>query len=256
MNNNKKFNLATAATMSAAALFAAAPASAGSLDFTGGANFGTCDGAITCTVNGFTLTAGETGDSPFSGDGATLAEKEVNGVYGLGVQHSPGGSNGGGSQLEVDRYETLSIDFKESIVKSLDLVFLYEAGPNTTHFGDALNEVASVVAGGFTGTLTVLDELTAEWSWNGITQTVSAKSNADGTGGGWFSISNPFDDVKVSSVELLAEPGEPANPLLTGERSDYSLGGIATVPEPTAVIGLGALALSAFGLRKGKESAA
>ncbi|MGF1457759.1 MAG: PEP-CTERM sorting domain-containing protein [Leptolyngbyaceae cyanobacterium] len=251
-------NFAALAGLAAGATVAlvAAPANAASINFTGGSNFGTCtDRATSCTENGFTFTADNNPDAPLGTP--FLQTKTESGVSGLGISRENGSEDSGGNGViaEIDYYETLGIGFEETIVRSLDLVFLYQAG----EFSDNANEKATVKAGGGIGTLLVTGATTAEWSWtNGtesVSQTVDAKSPATNPGGGWFSILNPFDGVEVSSVDLLVDME--TSDAHSGKFSDYSLGGITTVPEPATLLGLGAVAVGAFtGLRGSKKAKA
>lgn len=182
------------------------------------------------TADGITLTAGP--------NDAVLTLKEVNGVKGVGVFHDV---HPEGSIQEIDYDESLMLSFSESIVKSLDLSFLYKAKtPGEFVFGDVVNEVAKItasgVSGNLTGYLTVQGDTSATWSLGG---NVINLSPSNGDGGGWYSIANPFGDLAVTSVKFTS-------PLEAGQNytySDFAVSGstIAPVPEPSLLIGLSTL---------------
>lgn len=193
------------------------------------------------TADGFLLEAGP--------NGAKLTTKQVNGVKGTGVYfHSS--AAGEGSQQEIDHGESLTLSVLKgpSVLKSLDLAFLYKKGNYNVAFGDIVNEVAQVTAGGITGTLKVLSDTTAEWKWGDILQTINAVSPSNSTGGGWYSIANPFGDAKVDTVVLTSstETGT------SHKYSDFALVG-ATVPEPATIAGLGLVAGALFTARRRKN---
>jgi hypothetical protein len=193
------------------------------------------------TADGFLLEAG---------DGGKLTTKEVNGVKATGVYlHSS--KDGKGSQQEIDHGETLTLSLLKgpSILKSLDLAFLYKEGNTTVAFGDKVNEIAQITAGGITGTLKVLSDTTAEWKWGVIEQTLTALSPSNSTGGGWYSIANPFGDLKVDKV-VFTSPAETGG--TSYHYSDYALVG-ATVPEPATIAGLGLVAGALFTARRRKS---
>ncbi|MEP0865237.1 PEP-CTERM sorting domain-containing protein [Funiculus sociatus GB2-A5] len=247
---------------SSALALSVAPAQA--FNFNSGADLGTCAavplenlgnntasaGPTSCTTaDGITLTAGAT--NPVSG-GAKLTKKEVNGVKGVGVYNDSSKANLG-SQQETDFGETLTLSVeKPTIFESLDLSFLYQKG----EFGDFLNEVAQVTAGGFTGTLKVLSATQAQWNWNGIEQLVTALSPSNKSGGGLYSIVNPFGNTAVSSI-VLTSPQEAGR---SYRYSDFALAGAktasASVPEPTTLAGLGLVGGLLVASRRRKRSQA
>jgi hypothetical protein len=201
------------------------------------------------TADGITLTAGAT--NPVSG-GAKLTKKEVNGVMGVGVYNDSSKANLG-SQQEIDFGETLTLSVKKpTIFESLDLSFLYKKG----EIGDLLNEVAQVTAGGVTGTLKVLSATQAQWNWNGIAQLVTALSPSNKSGGGLYSILNPFGNTAVSSI-VLTSPQEAGR---SYRYSDFALAGAktasASVPEPTTLAGLGLVGGLLVASRRRKRSQA
>ncbi|MEC4986655.1 MAG: PEP-CTERM sorting domain-containing protein [Oscillatoria sp. PMC 1068.18] len=223
---------------------------ANAFSFNGGTDLGSCSAipienvgtgtpsstVSTCTTDdGFTLTANT---------GGVLTGKTVNGVTGVGIYRDES-SAGEGSQQEVDFGEELLLTLDEATaLQSLDIAFLYKEGNFSKAFGDFVDEVAQITANGITGTLQVIDAFTAVWNWDGISQIVNATSPANSSGGGLWSITNPFGDIKVASVSLTSpqEAGE------SFRYSDYAIAGAEKVPEPATVAGLalvaGALAVS------------
>jgi len=237
------FGLMTGSTLALSMM----PAQA--FNFTSGTALGTCDPISeytmkSCTTDdGFTLNVTKNGT--VGSLGGFLAEKTVNGVTGVGVY---GDDHPNGSIEEIDYGEELALAIDQpSILNSLDLGFLYRPPV----FQDQLNEIAEVSAGGITGTLTVLTSTTAEWKWNGITQMLTALSNSDENGGGWYRIFNPFGTTAVTEVRL-------AGALPEGDyvKRDFSLVGAEKVPEPATLAGLGLVggALVASRRRKNRKA--
>ncbi len=243
-------------------IFALGTAPATAFSFNSGTDLGSC-GSIpletlsstgtsvstvsSCTTaDGITLTAGP--------DDAVMTLKEVNGVKGVGVFHD---LHPVGSIQELDYGETITLSTASpSIFSSLDISFLYTPGNDV--FGDVIKEVASITAGGFTGSLSVVDSNTAQWSWNGISQTISASSSSTASGGGLYRILDPFGTTAVSEVTLtsFAEAGQ------SYRYSDYGLSGAeivtpttVAVPEPSVLLGtMGLAGIVAFAFSRRSQS--
>jgi hypothetical protein len=220
--------------------------SAFAFNFTNGSALGTCEPINeftmkSCTTaDGFTLTVTKNGT--VGSLGGFLAEKTVDGVTGVGIY---GDDHPHGSLEEIDYGEELTLTSAQpSILQSLDLAFLYKAPA----FGDTLDEIAQVTAGGITGTLSVLTNTTAEWKWNGITQTLTALSKSDESGGGWYRIFNPFGKTEVTDIKLTAP--DPEGDYI---KHDFSLVGAEKVPEPTTIAGLGLVAGALVAYRRRKN---
>lgn len=228
---------------------AAAPAQA--FNFTTGEAVGACGGieytdgfSKSCTTaDGFTLTVTKDGQTAGTDAnlGGYLSSKTVNGVTGVGVYGDPSPTHG--TLEEIDYGEEITATLPAAkIIQSIDLAFLYQPG----EFGDVVYEVAEIVTAYGSGFLKVTGDTTAEWTFNGITQVLTALSpSLDGkndavAGGGLYSIVNPFGDLAVSSIAFNSVN-------LNGDKSDnyrqsdYSVAGIKAVPEPSLMIGLGAV---------------
>ncbi len=220
-------------SIGAISVFLVLSAPAYAFNFTTGTNLGDCgdipleklsnnNDLSVSTISTCTTADGIT----LSTNGGVLSLKEVNGTKGVGIYDD---LHPNGSLQEIDFGETLTLSTATpSIWKSIDISFLYQEGA----FGDVVDEVATIKAGGITGTLSVLGTDSAEWSWNGFTQILSG--NATSSGGGAFSILNPFGDTKVSTVTLTST--QDGNYIY----SDFAVTG-ATVPEPSLLIGLSTL---------------
>ncbi len=249
---NYKKSLAFIGLITSSIALSSNPAQA--FNFTTEAN--TCPTAASkgYTNDGFQLLAGGTKATLACKtviDKASTDDGYVGSVTGIGVN-----SNNDKAPGEIGILEYIDVIFpKVGILKSLDLSFLYQPG----EFSDKVYEVAAVstdqnkLTG--QGTLRVTGNNSAVWSWLGGSQNITAKSNStDGNksiqGGGWYSINNPFDNIQLGKLTLKALPGSKTsnayNPdgtvsLLSNQNSDFALVGakLASVPEPTAIVGLG-----------------
>ncbi|MFB2979443.1 PEP-CTERM sorting domain-containing protein [Microseira sp. BLCC-F43] len=221
-----------------------APAQA--FNFASGNLSGCTTGGTSCTTNdGFNITA----------TGGTLQSKTVNNVTGLGV-------TGQGVDGEINLGESINLLLPggSGILKSLDLGFMYQPGV----FGDEVWERATVTAGGLMGYLTVQNNTTALWevAGLGISQTLTALSNSTQSGGGLYSILNPFGNNVVSSVNLTPYTYSTSEVPGIGtdyRNSDFSLIGAQAeraVPEPTTLAGLGIVAGLLATSRRRKANAA
>ncbi|NJL01896.1 MAG: PEP-CTERM sorting domain-containing protein [Spirulinaceae cyanobacterium SM2_1_0] len=221
----------------ASGALAATAVPAQAFNFTSGEAVGACGGIEhtdelkSCTTaDGFTLTV--TKDGEVGSLGGFLSSKTVNGVTAVGVYGDP--SPGEGTLEEIDYGEEITATLEVAkVIKSIDLAFMYQ--PNV--FGDKVFEVAEIAVGDMIGTLTILGDTTAEWTFGGVTSIVNAVSASTEEGGGMYSILNPFGDLLVdaitfNSVEMKGD---------SYRYSDYSIAGIqaADVPEPGLMLGLG-----------------
>ncbi|NJL86596.1 MAG: PEP-CTERM sorting domain-containing protein [Leptolyngbyaceae cyanobacterium SM1_1_3] len=219
----------------------ALPAQAASFTATDAIGAG-CPATSSCEVNGFTLDVLQPG-------GYKLTGKTVAGVAGIGI--SPDGTLLGGptdpSFGEIDVNEVLKVSFAESVVKSIDLSFLFLSKANGGRF-DGLNEVAQITASdGTVGTLSVTgdeDDFGAVWSL--APDSVLNLSAPTFDGGASWRILNPFGNTKISFFELT--PVDSAQ--FSGDRdSDFALTAVA-VPEPTGFVALGLVAGAGTLLRR------
>jgi len=162
-------------------------------------------------------------------NGGVLSLKEVNETKGVGIYDD---LHPNGSLQEIDFGESLMLSTDgPSIWESIDISFLYQEGA----FGDVVDEIASITAGGITGTLSVLGANSAQWSWGDITKNLTGDSTSDG--GGFYSIANPFGDTAVSKVTLTSS--QDGNYIY----SDFAVSGAEAtpVPEPSLLLGIAML---------------
>ncbi|MFB2934091.1 PEP-CTERM sorting domain-containing protein [Aerosakkonemataceae cyanobacterium BLCC-F154] len=212
------------------------------------------------TSDGFKLIAGaDAGNAKLQGKEVVdnkLSDDGYNGsVLGVGVSKSNVDAVSG----EIDLGEYIDLILPETgVLESIDLSFLYKPG----HKGDQVYEVSFLSAGDggwLTGTLKVLADLTgtgntkARWSVAdlGINTIIEAISASTNSGGGWYSILNPFGDTKIAGLKLSA-PTQGFN--VSGDspaNNDFSLvGATMKVPEPATLLGLGLVAGAMAASRK------
>ncbi len=202
---------------------------------------GTTDVKTCTTADGFTLEVKKPEDGYLQG-------KHVNGVSGVGIT-SPGPTlaeiGGKGAAQEIMKV-TLPAAEKLS---TLGLSFLYKIG----EVGDVVNEQAKVwVSDQLYGILSVINATEAEWVvYTGGVAGTGKTYTGDFTsaGPGYVNILNPFANVEISAFKLLAPVTTAGN---TFRYSDFALvnADINGVPEPAALLGLGAVGAAMLGLRR------
>lgn len=179
-------------------------------------------GQTTCAVPGATVTS----------TNGSISWKELNGYTGVGV-------GGGVVDSEIDSNEVLDITFDSaSTVDSVELVFLYQ--PPT--YGDQSfnvdgDEVALIE--GFNGLVSVgivrvnVTGLTSAVTTAG---SITNLSIANETGGGAWTLSNPFGSEQVTRLSFTS--GYPGP---TSAYSDFAIGATSfqsstPVPEPATLL--------------------
>jgi hypothetical protein len=246
-------NCLTGITLIASTAIAFSTSPAQAFNFTTGTNLGACGVLVdnltiplfkafiddtttvsTCkTADGFTLSASQPSDGFLQGK---MVDKDKV-VKGIGISiPTPGPVPG-----EIQPGETLTATLDTaSIIKSIDLSFLYLKG----EFADKVNEIAEITAlgaaGSLTGTLSVTGATTAVWSLGGTVINLDPSVELEG---GAYSILNPFGNFVVSSLLFTA----PDNAKIKDPfDNDYSLVAIEAagpgitedVPEPATMLGL------------------
>lgn len=258
----KLHKLSTGIGLVATGAIALAGTPAHAFNFTNGTNVGACGalvdnfsikdftaklddtiGTKDCkTADGFTLTATQPTTSYLQG-------KKVDDIKGVGIS----GPTEDLVKGEINKGELLTATLdKASVIKSIDLSFLYRPGV----FADKVFEIAGITANGsVSGKLTVTGSTSATWDLGGTVINLDPSNQGEG---GWYRVLNPFADLLVSNLTFTAitQPGAPADSF---KNSDYSLVGIekeVAVPEPGtvgALLGLGAIA--GLTRRRNKKSA-
>lgn len=248
---NIKSNLLTASFIAGSAL-AFSAGSAQAFSFQTPSDLGDCAIANlptdSCmTDDWFNISAGLDGDDSAN---PVLVNKTVNGVTGIGVTHdgNEGGSNEG-VPGEVDAGEFIYLEAKDddNIFKYIELAFLYQPGV----FGDGVFEIAQLETDLGIGTLEVINDTQAEYTFNGNTTIVDAISDSTQQGGGYYRILNPFGNEVVTKVKFTAA-GAPGD---THDGHDYAL--VAAkghkIPEPATLGALGVVAGALAATRRGKK---
>ncbi|MGB3694498.1 MAG: PEP-CTERM sorting domain-containing protein, partial [Spirulinaceae cyanobacterium] len=182
-----------------------------------------------------------------------LVDKTVNGVTGIGVTHD--GKEGGdneGVPGELDAGEFILLEAKDSnnVFKSIELAFLYQPGV----FADDVFEIAQLETDIGTGSLQVINDTQAKYTFGAVETIIDAISDSTKQGGGYYKILNPFGDAKVSSVKFTAA-GAPGD---THDGHDYALVSAEgqDVPEPATLGALGLVAGALATTRRGKKKQA
>ena len=254
---------------------ATAPAQASSFNFTTNENVGSCTGALdftgkigtrsdsinstaNCTTgDGVQVKAGVKVNGVESGamlqgkyiqdlTGNQIAGSDQNRVKGIGVNSGARETNGGFNDTltygEIGGNEFVDlVPTGASILRSLDLSFLYGTGV----FGDMVNEVVKLTATDVAGNL-ITKVLTPIVDVNGsdiLNKSSSTDSKTGKQGGGWYSLLNPFGDLAITSLRLEAGGDKTYK---DNQSSDFSLVGAKfesqPVPEPATLLGLGVVA--------------
>lgn len=204
-----------------------------------------CIGKVTCEVNDFFTLTG-------SNKIAFKSVPNLDNTSGLGVQ--------GGGNTEINLGEFLNVGFKKlSVLEELTLSFLYRPGVHA----DRVFEVALVTVNDIiNGTLTVTGNTSAVFSTGATVFNLSPSSN---TGGGVYSILNPFGNTAIKGFSLTAQSNVtgPRSVSVT-QNSDFALSSVkvtaaTAVPEPGtvgALLGVGAMTgLTQLRRRKGSAKA-
>jgi hypothetical protein len=191
-------------------------------------DFNTLNGQNTAQIDNFTVT---------TSSGGSFAQKDNGSTFGVGV-------SGEGSVVpgEIDSQEYIKFVSNDGnrLLSAFSVAFLYAAPA----YGDAVNESASIIIDGFTYVLSVVDSLSANFSFGGaIVNRLSEGS--EGNGGAWEVVfANP-----LSFASIQFSPGP--NGGTTSPQADYAFGSLTTaaaVPGPIVGAGLPGLMMALGGL--------
>jgi hypothetical protein len=191
----------------------------------------------TCTTDdGFTIKAAPTGKQ--------LQGKKVNGIIGVGVSGTSQDDPTDAVKGEVDYRESIKLTLPnpKDVLTNIGLSFLYQPGV----FSDKVNEAVKITTDtGLEGILKVTGNASATWSFlgGGLVTNLSPSTNQ---GGGYYNIDNPFGNLKFTSLTLSPltyniSSNNQSLGLEDSANSDFALthASAKSVPEPTAIAGLG-----------------
>lgn len=177
------------------------------------------------TDDGFTLTANP--------QGKELQGKKVNGIIGVGVSGNKPVRDVVGGEINYGESIVLTLPNPGDVLKSIGLSFLYRPGV----FADTVWEAAKITTNtGLEGILKVTSKDTASWSFAG--GLVTNLSPSKGNGGGYYDIANPFGNARFDFLTLtpITYDSVAKN---SSANADFALSHATSVPEPTAIAGLG-----------------
>ena len=200
-------------------------------------DFNSFNGANTALIDGFNVTTSAGGVFEQKGNA-------VSGTFGVGVGGAGsvvGGEIDGGLPNTPPEFIRFESNSGSRLLSAFTVAFLYAAPA----FGDQVNESASIVINGTAYILSVVDTISATFTF-GAGATVENVSPGDGTHGGEWRVTftNP---LSFTSIQFDPGPtGGSAAPL-----GDYAFGSLTTadaVPGPIVGAGLPGLVMALGGL--------
>lgn len=191
-------------------------------------DFNLLNGLNTVQLDNFTVTTSA---------GGTFAQKDDGSTFGVGVS---GGSSVVSGEIDGQEYMRFVSNIGNRLLSAFSVSFLY-AEPA---YEDTVNESASIIIDNTTYVLSVVDTLTASFSFAGATVN-RISEGAVGGGGEWEVVfDNPY-----SFASIQFSPGP--NGGTTSPQADYSFGSLTTaaaVPGPIVGAGLPAFMMALGGL--------
>lgn len=180
-------------------------------------DFNTLNGQTTAQIDNFTVT---------SSPGGAFEQKQNGGSSGVGIS---GGNPDLSGEIDNQEYLRFVSNTGSRLLSAFTVSFLYEAPA----YGDSVNESASVIIDGVTYVLSVIDTISATFSF-GPGATVNVLSpGSEGDGGEWQVVfSNP-----LSFTSIQFSPGP--NGGTTSPQADYAFGSLTTSPVPGPIVGAG-----------------
>lgn len=191
-------------------------------------DFNLLNGLNTAQIDNFTVTTSA---------GGAFAQKDNGSTFGVGVS---GGSSVVDGEIDGQEYIRFVSNIGNRLLSAFTVSFLY-AQPA---YGDTVNESASIIIDNTTYFLSVVDSLTATFSFAGAT-VHRLSEGSEGSGGEWQVVFN--DPYSFSSIQFSPGP----NGGTTSPQADYAFGSLTTaaaVPGPIVGAGLPGFMMALGGL--------